>query len=132
MPENRALLTSTATYPGLFFIDAHQQSSGYFFPPNEDAALNEISHFALDLINDVIGPGIQQPFNDQSAQYRNYNTYDLFVPEYGDTVPVADHGQRRHDVREGHERELRQAGLRPLPRHGRHGERGRGAQGGAC
>ena len=88
MPENRALLTSTATYPGLFFIDAHQQSSGYFFPPNEDAALNEISHFALDLINDVIGPGIQQSFNDQSGQYRNYNTYDLFVPEYGDTVPA--------------------------------------------
>ena len=88
MPENRALLTSTATYPGLFFIDAHQQSSGYFFPPNEDAALNEISRFALDLIDDVIGPGIQQQFNDQSAQYRNYNTYDLFVPEYGDTVPA--------------------------------------------
>ena len=88
MPENRALLTSTATYPGLFFIDAHQQSSGYFFPPNEDAALNEISHFALDLINDVIGPGIQRQFNDQSSQYRNYNTYDLFVPEYGDTVPA--------------------------------------------
>jgi hypothetical protein len=87
MPENRALLTSTANYPGLFFIDAHQQSSGYFFPPNEDAALNEISHFALDLIDDVIGPGIQQQFNDQSSQYRNYNTYDLFVPEYGDTVP---------------------------------------------
>ena len=88
MPENRALLTSTATYPGLFFIDAHQQSSGYFFPPNEDAALNEISHFALDLIDDVIGPGLQQQFNDQSSQYRNYNTYDLFVPEYGDTVPA--------------------------------------------
>jgi hypothetical protein len=87
MPENRALLTSTAQYPGLFFIDAHQQSSGYFFPPNEDAALNEISHQALDLIDQVIGPGIQQQFNDQSSQYRNYNTYDLFVPEYGDTVP---------------------------------------------
>jgi len=88
MPENRALLASTATYPGLFFIDAHQQSSGYFFPPNEDAALNEISHFALDLIDDIIGPGVQQQFNDQSGQYRNYNTYDLFVPEYGDTVPA--------------------------------------------
>ncbi len=87
MPENRALLASTATYPGLFFIDAHQQSSGYFFPPNEDAALNEISHFALDLIDDIIGPGVQRQFNDQSSQYRNYNTYDLFVPEYGDTVP---------------------------------------------
>jgi hypothetical protein len=88
MPENKALLTTTAKYPGLFFIDAHQQSSGYFFPPNQDAALNEISHFALDLIQDVIGPGIQNQFNDQSSQYRNYNTYDLFVPEYGDTVPA--------------------------------------------
>ncbi|HVR12231.1 MAG TPA: DUF1565 domain-containing protein, partial [Gaiellaceae bacterium] len=88
MPENKALLESTATYPGLFFIDAHQQSSGYFFPPNQDAALNEISHFALDEIQNVIGPGIQEQFNDQTGQYRNYNTYDLFVPEYGDTVPA--------------------------------------------
>ncbi|HET7760079.1 MAG TPA: hypothetical protein VFK62_09160 [Gaiellaceae bacterium] len=88
MPENAQLFDNAVQYPGLFFIDAHQQSSGYFFPPNEDAALHEISHFALDLINDVIGPSIQQTFNDQSAQYRNYNTYDLFVPEYGDTVPA--------------------------------------------
>ena len=36
----------------------------------------------------MIGPGIQNQFNDQSSQYRNYNTYDLFVPEYGDTVPA--------------------------------------------
>lgn len=88
MPENKGLMAAIAKYPGLFFIDAHQQSSGYFFPPNQDAALNEISHFALDLIQNVIGPGIQQTFNDQSSQYRNYNTYDLFVPEYGDTVPA--------------------------------------------
>jgi hypothetical protein len=88
MPENAQLFDNAVQYPGLFFIDAHQQSSGYFFPPNEDAALHEISHFALDLINDVIGPSLQNRFNDQSAQYRNYNTYDLFVPEYGDTVPA--------------------------------------------
>lgn len=87
MPENRALMSAIVKYPGLFFIDAHQQTSGYFFPPDQDAALNEISHFALGVIQNVIGPGIQQTFNDQSAQYRNYNTYDLFVPEYGDTVP---------------------------------------------
>ena len=36
----------------------------------------------------MIGPALQQQFNDQSAQYRNYNTYDLFAPEYGDTVPA--------------------------------------------
>ena len=56
MPENAQLFDNAVQYPGLFFIDAHQQTSGYFFPPNEDAALHEISHFALDLINDVIGP----------------------------------------------------------------------------
>ena len=31
--------------------------------------------------------GDPEGFNDQTDQYRNYNTYDLFVPEYGDTVP---------------------------------------------
>ncbi len=87
MPENRALIDAITRYPGLFFIDAHQQSSGYFFPPDQDAALNEISHPALDAIQNVIGPAIQNAFNDQTGQYRNYNTYDLFVPEYGDTVP---------------------------------------------
>jgi hypothetical protein len=88
MPENRALIQAISKYPGLFFIDAHQQSSGYFFPPNQDAALSEISHPALDQIQNVIGPSIQRAFNDQTGQYRNYNTYDLFVPEYGDTVPA--------------------------------------------
>lgn len=87
MPENKALAGAITRYPGLFFIDAHQQSSGYFFPPDQDAALNEISHPALDEIQNVIGPAIQNAFNDQTGQYRNYNTYDLFVPEYGDTVP---------------------------------------------
>ena len=38
-PRTGRCSTSTATYPGLFFIDAHQQTSGYFFPPNQDAAL---------------------------------------------------------------------------------------------
>jgi hypothetical protein len=87
MPENRALTDAITKYPGLFFIDAHQQRSGYFFPPDQDAALNEISHSALGAIQNVIGPAIQNAFNDQTGQYRNYNTYDLFVPEYGDTVP---------------------------------------------
>ncbi len=87
MPENRALTQAIVNYPGLFFIDAHQQSSGYFFPPDQDAALNEISHPALNQIQNVIGPAIQRAFNDQTGQYRNYNEYDLFVPEYGDTVP---------------------------------------------
>ena len=75
-------------YPGLFFIDAHQNSGSYFFPPNEDPVHHEISHFALDFIQNRIGPAIQQKFNDQSINYRNYFQYDLFTPEYGDTVPA--------------------------------------------
>ena len=75
-------------YPGPVYIDAHQQTNGYFFPPNEDPALHEMSNFLLDLIQNRIGPALQQKFNDQSAQYRNYNTYDLFAIEYGDSVPA--------------------------------------------
>ena len=74
-------------YPGVFFIDAHQQGSGYFFPPNEDPVHHEISDFSLDFIQNGIGPALQRAFNDQSAQYQNYNSYDMFTPEYGDTVP---------------------------------------------
>jgi Zinc carboxypeptidase len=84
---NQAPLETFFKYPSLFFIDAHQQSTGYFFPPNEDPVHHEISHFSLDMIQDVIGPALQTRFNDQSLQYRNYNDYDLFTPEYGDAVP---------------------------------------------
>jgi hypothetical protein len=82
------MLPEINQYPGLFFIDAHQQSSGYFFPPNEDPVHHEISDFALDFIQHKIGPTLQKVFNDQSSQYQNYNSYDLFTPEYGDTVPA--------------------------------------------
>ena len=85
--ENSIFLPEIAKYPGLFFIDAHQQGSGYFFPPNEDPVHHEISSFSLDFIQNKIGPKLQQVFNDQSGAYQNYNSYDLFTPEYGDTVP---------------------------------------------
>jgi hypothetical protein len=85
--ENGAFLPLLKRYPGLFFIDAHQQSTGYFFPPNEDPVHHEVSNFSLNFIQNRIGPALQQKFNDQSTSYRNYNTYDLFVPEYGDSVP---------------------------------------------
>ncbi len=74
-------------YPGPVYIDAHQQSSGYFFPPNEDPVLHEMSDFTIQTIQDRIGPALQQKFNDQSGQYRNYSAYDLFAVEYGDSVP---------------------------------------------
>ena len=128
MPENKALLESTATYPGLFFIDAHQQTSGYFFPPNQDAALQR--DLALRARRD---PERHRPGHPAEVQRP-----DRAVPQLQHLRPLrpgvrrhrpgARHGRRGHDVREGNERELRQAGLRPLPRDGRDRERGRGEQ----
>jgi len=87
-PENGQFIPLMNEYPGLFFIDAHQQGgNAYFFPPNEDPVHHEISTFTLNTIQNKIGPALQQVFNDQSSLYRNYNQYDLFTPEYGDTVP---------------------------------------------
>jgi hypothetical protein len=85
--ENKIMVPAMNQYPGVFFIDAHQQSNGYFFPPNEDPVHHEISNFSLDFIQNQIGPALQRAFNDQSSQYQNYNSYDMFTPEYGDTVP---------------------------------------------
>jgi hypothetical protein len=86
--ENSNFIPLMNQYPGLFFIDAHQQGGdAYFFPPNEDPVHHEISSFTLNTVQDKIGPALQKTFNDQSTLYRNYNQYDLFTPEYGDTVP---------------------------------------------
>ena len=85
--ENKVMVPEMNQYPGVFSIDAHQQTSGYFFPPNEDPVHHEISSFSLDFIQNQIGPALQRAFNDQSSQYQNYNSYDMFTPEYGDTVP---------------------------------------------
>jgi hypothetical protein len=85
--ENKVFIPEMNNYPGVFFIDAHQTSSGYFFPPNEDPVHHEISHFALDFIQNGIGPALQNAFNSQSIAFRNYSQYDLFTPEYGDTIP---------------------------------------------
>ena len=87
--EQRARSTTPSKYPGLFFIDAHQQSSGYFFPPEpgrgaeRDLALRARRDPERDRAERSSRRSTTRP-----AQYRNYNTYDLFVPEYGDTVPA--------------------------------------------
>jgi hypothetical protein len=86
--ENKVFIPEMNNYPGVFFIDAHQTSNGYFFPPNEDPVHHEISHFALDFIQNGIGPALQDAFNAQSIAFRNYSQYDLFTPEYGDTIPA--------------------------------------------
>ncbi|RKQ90486.1 zinc carboxypeptidase [Solirubrobacter pauli] len=85
--ENGVFVPLMNQYPGVFFIDAHQTTNDYFFPPNEDPVHHEISHFALNFIQNRIGPALQDAFNAQSIAYRNYSQYDLFTPEYGDTVP---------------------------------------------
>ena len=86
--ENGLFVPLMNQYPGVFFIDAHQQGGrAYFFPPNEDPVHHEISSFSLGFIQNTIGPALQNAFNDQSDYYQNYNEYDLFTPEYGDTVP---------------------------------------------
>ena len=125
---NGAALDAIDQYPGLVFFDAHQQTSGLFLPPHEDPALHEISGFSIDTLQDAIGPALQERFNDQGLQYRSYNAYDLFSPT-AYTARFAVHGRRRRDRREGLQRGLRQAGLRPLPGHGRDAERRVRAQG---
>jgi hypothetical protein len=86
--ENGAFIPKMNEYPALYFIDAHQQGgSSYFFPPNEDPVHHEISQFSLDTIQNKIGPSLQRAFNDTSTLYANYSQYDMFSPEYGDTVP---------------------------------------------
>ena len=86
--ENDGFTEAIVKYPGVFVIDAHQQGSGYFFPPNEDAVHHEVSQFAVDFIQNDIGPVLQRMFNDQTVAYQNYNVYDLFAPIYGDSVPA--------------------------------------------
>ena len=98
-------------YPGLFFIDAHQQTKGYFFPPNEDPVLHQISDFTIDRSRTQIGPAIQERFNDQGIQYRNYNAVRPVPNEYGDTVTSLFMGAAGMTLRKGTTRELRQAGL---------------------
>ena len=67
--ENDGFTEAIVKYPGVFVIDAHQQGNGYFFPPNEDAVHHEISQFAIDFIQNDIGPMLQRMFNDQSVDY---------------------------------------------------------------
>ena len=86
--ENYLKMGSALEYPSVVYVDAHQQGgSSFFFPPNEDPVHHELSDASMDAINFIYGPALQKRFNDQNIAYRNYNAYDLFTPEYGDTAP---------------------------------------------
>src|SRR5918994_1303468 len=50
--------------------------------------LHEIADTAVDWINEVYGPAMQDVFDARAIPYFNYDTYDLFYAGYGDTVPA--------------------------------------------
>jgi hypothetical protein len=86
--ENYLKMGSALQYPSVVYVDAHQQGgNSFFFPPNEDPVHHEISNAAMNAINFIYGPALQKRFNDQNIAYTNYNSYDMFTPEYGDTAP---------------------------------------------
>ena len=128
---NAASLDEINTVPGPRSSSTPtSRPAGYFFPPDEDPGpARDLRTSRPTRSRTRSGPALQERFNDQGLQYRNYNAYDLFSNEYGDTGAVAVHGRRRHDVREGLQRGLRQAGLRPLPGDGRDAQRRLQAQG---
>ena len=85
--ENRAFLPVLNEYPGLFYVDAHQQGTGYFFPPNEDPVHHEISRLLPRPHPGQDRPGAAGAVQRPVAEYLNYNRYDLFAPVFGDSVP---------------------------------------------
>ena len=86
--ENYLKMGAALEYPSVVYVDAHQQGgNSFFFPPNEDPVHHEISNASMNAINFTYGPALQKRFNDQNIAYTNYNSYDLFTPEYGDTAP---------------------------------------------
>ena len=98
-------------YPGPVYIDAHQQTSGYFFPPNEDPVLHEMSDFTIQTYPGPDRPcaaaEVQRPVGAVPQLQRIRPVRDRLRR----LRPVAPARRRRHDVREGHVGELRQAGL---------------------
>ena len=78
-------LAAIASFTAAAFVAAPAQAQFGGLLNHVDDAIKGVE--AVDKIGELIGPAIRQAFNDQSIDYFNYQTYDLFVPEYGDTVP---------------------------------------------
>jgi len=93
-PETDGKLELLRDYPPVLFIDAHEMgnTAGYFFPPNADPIYHEISDRAVDWINELYGPAMQDVFDARRIPYFNYASYDLFYMGYGDTVPATGFG----------------------------------------
>ena len=109
--ENDGFTRAIVKYPGIFVIDAHQQSNGYFFPPNEDAVHHEVSQFAIDFIQKDIGPVAAADVQRPVRRLPELQRLRPVRPDLRRQRPGAAGRRGRHDLREGLERELRQAGL---------------------
>ena len=109
--ENKIFVPEMNQYPGVFFIDAHQTVERLLLPaqrgpgPPRDQPLRAGLHPERDR------PGaagrVQRPV-DRVPQLQPVRPLHAGVRRHG---ALADHGRRRHDLREGHQRGLRQAGL---------------------
>ena len=77
--------------PPQMFADEHENgTNSYFFPPNNDPIFAEVPNTALDWIDHLYGGSLAAEFARQHIPYYigTRSGYDLFAPEYGDTVPA--------------------------------------------
>jgi hypothetical protein len=88
-PETDGKIELLRRYPPLLFVDAHEFSYyRSFFPPDDDPVYHEVSDQTLGWINELYGPALAEEFERNDWGYFNHGGYDLFLPAYGDAVPV--------------------------------------------
>ena len=88
-PETRAKLALLLRYPPLVFADQHEEDGNtFFFPPNSDPVHHEVPAEALNAISRVYGPALRAAFQGRGLPHSSSQTFDLFFPGYGDTVPT--------------------------------------------
>ena len=130
--ENGAFLPLLKRYPGLFYIDAHQQIDGLLLPAQRGPGAPRGVELLAGLHPEPDRPGAAAEVQRPEHGVPQLQHLRPLRPGVRRLRAVAAQRRRRHDVREGHERGLRQAGLRPLPRDRRDGQRHRARQGRAA
>ena len=128
MPESRALVIGDHAVPGPLLHRRPPADVGLLLParPGRRAGGDLAQRAGRDPGHDRAGDpaGVQRP-DRPVPQLQRVRPLRARVRRHR---PLAADGRRRHDVREGQRRELRQAGLRPLPGDGHDGERRRRAE----
>ena len=116
-PETDGKVEFLRRYPPVLFIDAHEMGNtgGYFFPPNADPIYHEIADPAVDWINDLYGPAMQDEVRRPQDPLLQLRHVRPLLP--GVRRHRARHRLRRrgHDVREDELRPDPQAGVRAVP-----------------